>query len=285
MKVYWLEQTEADLPKDTVPTLDSGAPHSCPPLPGDGLGAQRHWEWLSPRERVQLQALRFAKRRADWQLGRWTAKHALAACLCLSDDHLLLANIELRPAASGAPEVFFANQPAPVTISLSHREGVAVCALALESGALGCDMELIEARSDACSQLKFFDSFNCEPERGSLERWRRFPIQVGEQTRFRQPVAFEGNQPAGRASRDLSLEYRIKIMGVQQMPPGVALISVAVDPDASGSRCVRQHAEPRHDVIFVAETLNLRHGQPVAATHLDLDHFTGAVGKAVHFKF
>lgn len=123
MQVYWLEQTEEDVPVE-----------------GD---------WLSPGELAQLNAMRFAKRRADWQLGRWTAKHAVAACLGPSDDHSLLAKIDLRPAASGAPEVFFANKPAPVTISLSHREGIAVCAIALESGALGCDLEMIETRSDA----------------------------------------------------------------------------------------------------------------------------------------
>ena len=123
MQVYWLEQTEEDVPAE-----------------GD---------WLSARELAQLSAMRFAKRRVDWQLGRWTAKHAFAACFCLPDDRFLLAKIELRPASSGAPEVFFANKPAPANISLSHREGVAVCAVALEGGALGCDLEMIETRSDA----------------------------------------------------------------------------------------------------------------------------------------
>ena len=123
MKVYWLEQTEKDVPVE-----------------GD---------WLGERELAQLGAMRFAKRRADWQLGRWTAKRALAACLCLPDDRLSLAKIELRSASSGAPEVFFARRPVPATISLSHREGAAVCALALQDGALGCDLEMIEARSAA----------------------------------------------------------------------------------------------------------------------------------------
>jgi 4'-phosphopantetheinyl transferase len=143
MKVYWLEQTEADLPNGGtgVPPVDGHAQ--------DGPATRPESEWLGAKERVQLSAMRFAKRRADWQLGRWTAKHALAACLCLPDDHLVLAKIELRSASSGAPEVFFANKPAPATISLSHREGIAVCAVALQSGALGCDLEMIEARSDA----------------------------------------------------------------------------------------------------------------------------------------
>ena len=49
--VAWLEQSEADLP-----------PHD---------------DWLSVDEALQLDRLRFAKRRADWRLGRWTAKPRL----------------------------------------------------------------------------------------------------------------------------------------------------------------------------------------------------------------
>ena len=77
MIVHWLEQRAADVP------ADSG--------------------WLSPLECAHLDGLRFAKRRADWRLGRWTAKHALAKCLDL--DSGSLAGIEIRPAVSGAPEV------------------------------------------------------------------------------------------------------------------------------------------------------------------------------------
>ena len=123
MKVYWLEQTEPDVP-----------------------GVK---EWLSAKERVQLNALRFAKRRADWQLGRWTAKHAVAACLQLPADLHNLAKIEVRPGPSGAPETFLGNKWAPVTISLSHRAGRAVCAVAPDRSALGCDLEVIEPHSDA----------------------------------------------------------------------------------------------------------------------------------------
>jgi 4'-phosphopantetheinyl transferase len=121
--VYWLEQTEADVPA------------------GNG--------WLSPGEILRLNNLRFAKRRADWRLGRWTAKRAMAICLNVSDDPQALAEIEIRPAPSGAPEVFLAQQPSGATISLSHSSGRAVCALALSPVALGCDLERIEWRGDA----------------------------------------------------------------------------------------------------------------------------------------
>ena len=123
METYWLEQTEADLPS--------------------------HDDWLSSDEAVLLSRMRFAKRRADWRLGRWTAKRAGAAYLNLPGDPHALRAIEVRPAPSGAPELFLANGPAAVTISISHRVGIAVCAIAICGAALGCDLELIEPRGSS----------------------------------------------------------------------------------------------------------------------------------------
>jgi len=120
METHWLEQTEADLPS--------------------------HGDWLSADEAVLLSHLRFTKRRADWRLGRWTAKCAVAACLNLPGDPRPLREIEVRPAPSGAPQVFVRNRFAAVTISISHRAGVAVCAIVMGGAQLGCDLELIEPR-------------------------------------------------------------------------------------------------------------------------------------------
>ena len=122
MDVYWIEQTEANVP--------------------------REFDWLSASEAVRLNSMRIAKRRADWRLGRWTAKHAVAVYLNAPAHPQALREIEIRPAPSGAPEVVFANKPAAVTISLSHRAGTAVCAVALSGTALGCDLEVIEPRDD-----------------------------------------------------------------------------------------------------------------------------------------
>ncbi len=121
--VYWLEQTGADLPA------------------GDA--------WLSRAEADRLDAMRFPKRRADWKLGRWTAKRALAIYLDLPVDARSLARIEIRPASSGAPEAFLGGEPVPVTISISHRAGWAACAVAGPEVAVGCDLEIVEPRSDA----------------------------------------------------------------------------------------------------------------------------------------
>jgi 4'-phosphopantetheinyl transferase len=121
--VYWLEQTEAEVPA------------------GD--------EWLNSGEIVLLDAMRFAKRRSDWRLGRWTAKRAVAACLKAPDQVQALTDIEIRAAPSGAPEVFLGGRPAAIPITLSHSAGRAACAIATAGAALGCDLELIEERSYA----------------------------------------------------------------------------------------------------------------------------------------
>lgn len=126
MEVYWLEQTEAD-----PPTAD---------------------DWLSPHEQALLNAMRFPKRRNDWRLGRWTAKSALALYflyLKLPADPQVFASIEIRSAPTGAPEAYFGNQPVAATISLSHRAGIAACAVAMPGVELGCDLEIVEPRSDA----------------------------------------------------------------------------------------------------------------------------------------
>jgi 4'-phosphopantetheinyl transferase len=121
MDIYWLEQTTTQVPE------------------GD--------HWLSVGEAQVLRGLRFAKRRADWRLGRWTAKNAVAMRLGAQLEADGLRNIEIRAAASGAPEVFFEGERAPISISLSHRAGLGACAVGTAGMALGCDLEFVEPHS------------------------------------------------------------------------------------------------------------------------------------------
>ncbi len=123
MKVYWLEQTEAEVPEEN--------------------------DWLSANETLCLNGLYFAKRRAEWRLGRWTAKRALSFCLDVPAHPPVFRKMEIQPASSGAPEAFFDRQPVAVTISLSHRSSRAVCAVSMSRVEMGCDLEMIEPRSDA----------------------------------------------------------------------------------------------------------------------------------------
>jgi len=123
MEIWWLEQSLAEAPAAN--------------------------DWLSPGEKLRLDAMRFPKRRADWRLGRWTAKRAVAAYLNVACDPDMLTRIEIRSALSGAPEVFLDNHPATVSVSITHRAGVAACAVAPSEITIGCDLELVEPRSDA----------------------------------------------------------------------------------------------------------------------------------------
>lgn len=123
MDVYWLEQSDGDVPF------------------GD--------RWLSEGERARLERLRIPKRRADWRLGRWTSKCAVSSYLNLPQDSESLAAVELRPAPSGTPEVFLHGRPAPVWLSLSHSHAAGLCAIAPAGVWVGCDLEKVEPRSPA----------------------------------------------------------------------------------------------------------------------------------------
>jgi 4'-phosphopantetheinyl transferase len=93
--------------------------------------------------------LHIPKRRDDWRLGRWTAKRAVARVLDLPNGDRPDQNIEIPADPSGAPRVLLRRRPVALSISLSHRDGVAACAIARSTIPLGCDLELIEPRSDA----------------------------------------------------------------------------------------------------------------------------------------
>jgi 4'-phosphopantetheinyl transferase len=136
MSVFWFERSN-----DAVPAHD---------------------DWLGPGELSCLAALRFPKRRADWLLGRWTAKCAVAWMI---DEPLEFADIEIRAAPSGVPTVRVRGDPAGVTISLSHRGGIGCCAITSEKIALGCDLEIIEPRSAA-----FVSDYLTDEERALVAR-------------------------------------------------------------------------------------------------------------------
>jgi 4'-phosphopantetheinyl transferase len=114
----WLSQRQADVP------------------PAD-------W-WLGEHERHVLAGLRFERRRDDWRLGRWTAKAALSGWLGVS-----CTRIEVLAAPDGAPEAWVDGLPASVAVSLSHRGGRGLALVDSAPGSVGCDVELVEPRSDA----------------------------------------------------------------------------------------------------------------------------------------
>jgi 4'-phosphopantetheinyl transferase len=121
--VYWLVQIGADVPGDS--------------------------DWLTERERHVLEGLRYVKRRADWRLGRWTAKRAVRfLSMARSGRTLEPTDIEIVAAPDGAPEAHVGGARSSVIISISHSGGVGFCAATPDDLPLGCDVETIGSRSD-----------------------------------------------------------------------------------------------------------------------------------------
>lgn len=123
VKLYWLECSSDELPPDT--------------------------EWLTPLESARCRELHFPKRRAEWLLGRWTAKCALVNFFGSELSSSVLRQIEIRPTLSGAPEAFVDGISSLASISISHSHQRALAAVAPPTSALGCDLETVETRIDA----------------------------------------------------------------------------------------------------------------------------------------
>lgn len=104
--------------------------------------------WLSPDERVRLASFRFAKRRQEWLLGRWTAKQTLLTYSGYLPGNRATTEVAVRSASSGEPRIFVEGEELSVSVSLSHRAGAALCSM-VESGRVGCDLEWVEDRSPA----------------------------------------------------------------------------------------------------------------------------------------
>lgn len=139
MSVWWLTQALAELPAAD--------------------------DWLAPAERARLAGLHAPGRRADWLLGRWTAKRVLGPRLGAAREPLAPGRLEITAAGDGAPEAFVDGRRAPWTVSLSHRAGRALCAVARDPAVLGCDLEVIEDRDPA-----LVADFFAAPERALVDR-------------------------------------------------------------------------------------------------------------------
>ncbi len=115
--------------------------------------------WLTPRERAVLEKLGIEKRRSDWRLGRFAAKAAVGAWLEVEP-----ARVEVLAGGDGAPQAHLDGELLPVALSISHRSGRALAAATGAPAALGCDLELLEPRSDG-----FVRDWLATPERELLE--------------------------------------------------------------------------------------------------------------------
>lgn len=105
--------------------------------------------WLGPFETARVATLRFTKRRTEYLVARWTAKHALARAIGFGEDLDLaaLARLEVRNAPTGAPEAYLDGAPLDLPLSLTDRAGWAVCLVNPGAGAVGIDLEIVEPRT------------------------------------------------------------------------------------------------------------------------------------------
>ncbi|HXW58652.1 MAG TPA: 4'-phosphopantetheinyl transferase superfamily protein [Solirubrobacteraceae bacterium] len=101
-------------------------------------------DWLAGEERQTHETLRFEPRRRDWRLGRWTAKVAVGTWLGVAAER-----VQILAAADGAPEAYLDGHATGLSVSLSHRAGRSLAAVAAAPIVVGCDLELVEPRSAA----------------------------------------------------------------------------------------------------------------------------------------
>ncbi|ABF39472.1 4'-phosphopantetheinyl transferase [Candidatus Koribacter versatilis Ellin345] len=141
-QLFWLECTVADLPSDV--------------------------EWLGENERLRYDQLRLAKRRADWLLGRWTAKSVVSDCLGMLRTPSSFRDIQILPDAAGVPVAQIGGSAVLVSLSISHRDGRALAVVGAPVFPIGCDLEIVESRG-----LEFMRTFFTEAEIESCHKANR----------------------------------------------------------------------------------------------------------------
>ena len=104
--------------------------------------------WLTPVEAQRAASMRFTKRRTEYRLRRYAGKCAIAASIGLPQDPASLARIGVLNAPTGAPYVVLDDRRVGTDVSLTDRAGWAVCLVGPDLGAVGCDLEIVEPRSD-----------------------------------------------------------------------------------------------------------------------------------------
>jgi len=103
---------------------------------------------LSGPERVFFDKLKTPRRQKEWLLGRWAGKALVRAWMRFAGHPVSAETITIAPDEDGAPFVLITGQGRlKATLSLSHRDGLALAALVDEADApLGADLEKVEER-------------------------------------------------------------------------------------------------------------------------------------------
>jgi len=113
--------------------------------------------WVDEREARRFGSMKYTKRREEAFLARYTAKSTLARLLKRSGDPAALRMITVANAADGAPEVLIDGSPANLVIAMTDRADWAVTAVLTGADRVGCDLELVEPRSELFVRDYFTD--------------------------------------------------------------------------------------------------------------------------------
>jgi len=157
--------------------------------------------------------MRFTKRRTEYLLRRWVGKQAVAAALGMPGDRAALARIEIANRASGAPYVVVDGRPSQLSLSLTDRAGWGICLVGPDSTRVGCDLEIVEARSPG-----FVSDFLTEEEQG-------FVASQAARARARSPAVKTVSAPVTRSGATA--------------PASTARRTASAEPSASGWRTLR----------------------------------------------
>jgi 4'-phosphopantetheinyl transferase len=160
-------------------------------------------QWLSRRERAASPQLATEKRRSDWRLGRLAAKAAVGSWLGVEPTR-----VEVLAAADGAPHAHLDGEPSGVALSISHRAGRALAVVAAAPAALGCDLELVEPRSEA-----FVREWLAQPERQLLAS-----VPEGRRS-LAANLMWAAKEAAAKARRE---GLRLDVRGAAARPLGLA---------------------------------------------------------------
>jgi 4'-phosphopantetheinyl transferase len=124
--------------------------------------------WVDEREAKRFSSMEFTKRREEAFLARYTAKATVASFLGRPTEPGALRAITVTNASDGAPEVLVDGSPAGLVIAMTDRADWAVAAVLAGDDRIGCDLELVEPRSDLFVQ-DYFTSYEQAATRKSAD--------------------------------------------------------------------------------------------------------------------
>lgn len=105
--------------------------------------------WMDEAEATRIGSMGYSKRRLESTLSRHTAKTTLVRALDLEPTGSSMERITIRNASDGAPEAYLDGDEIDAVLAMTDRADWAVCAVLHGPVRVGCDLELVESRSDA----------------------------------------------------------------------------------------------------------------------------------------